>query len=115
MKVRTPPKLSKFQLKLEDLDLQKGYYLGLTTPGSPPAEKANMKWEFPELNKEDRTSAGAPEKEKAPWQLVTKMKTGKVKRTSINPYPQDRAAAKLLCQMGCPLVWVDTSRNLVHK
>ena len=36
------------------------------------------------------------------------MKTGKVKRTSTNPYPQDRAAAKrkidlLLCQMGCPL------------
>ena len=46
-----PPKLPKFQLKLEDLDLQKGYYLGLTTPGSPTAEKANMKWEFPELNK----------------------------------------------------------------
>ena len=67
-----------------------------------------MKWEFPELNKEDRASAGAPEKEKAPWQLVTKTKTGKVKRTNINPYPQDRTVPKrkidlLLCQMGCPL------------
>ena len=103
-----PPKLPKFQLKLEDLDLQKGYYMGLTTPGSPTAEKANVKWEFPKLNKEDMASAGAPGKEKAPWQLVTKLKTGKVKTTSANPCPQDRAAAKrkidlLLCQMGCLL------------
>ena len=67
-----PPKLPKFQLKLEDLDLQKGYYMGLTTPGSLTTEKANVKWEFPELNKEDRTSASVPEKEKAPWQLVKK-------------------------------------------
>ena len=67
-----------------------------------------MKWEFPELIKEDRASTGAPEKDGAPWQLVAKMKTGKVKRISTSPYPQDKAAAKrkvdlLLCQMGCPL------------
>ena len=67
-----------------------------------------MKWEFPELNKEDRASTGVPEKDEAPWQLVAKMKTGKVKSISTSPYPQDRAGAKrkvdlLLCQMGCPL------------
>ena len=66
------PKLPKFQLKLEDLDLQMGYHIGLTSHGSPTAEKANVKWEFPELNKEDRASTGAPEKDEAPWQLVAK-------------------------------------------
>ena len=39
-----PPQMPKFKLKLEDLDLQKGYCKDLTTPGSPTAEKANVKW-----------------------------------------------------------------------
>ena len=61
-----PSQVPKFKLKLEDLDLQKGYYKGITTPGSPTAEKANVKWEFPELNKEDKASTGVPAMEQAP-------------------------------------------------
>ena len=100
--------LPKLKLKVEDLDLQLAYMRTLHTPGTPPAEKADQKWQFPVKKEEGSNLEDAPNKEGPQWQTVAKMRTSRINRAKSSPYSKAKLASKrntdlLLCQMGCPL------------
>ena len=100
--------LPKLKIKMEDLDLQLAYMRTLHTPGTPPAEKADQKWQFPIKKEEGGNLEDTPNEEGPQWQTVAKMRTSRVNRAKSSPYSKAKLASKrntdlLLCQMGCPL------------